>query len=393
MNILFPYLARWRSANWSRYHQLLSALCRKGHRVYVLEPPPLPSAQETNYTDLDVELPEGMVVQEIRVPFWEARLPLEKLAKKGLITLATRLVLREFIQQNGVDVLLLYNFPQYVLARGTPCLTVFDMADDLIAMFDHEAGRAGRLIFHCIAQAFHDRLVQSSSLVTTPSVLLAERLDGQAVVLPNGSDWEAVQKADGRRIREQYRKPIVGFLGAFEYFVDMDLVLAAAEALKDVTFLLVGTGRLWRRVKAQVEARSLANVVLPGPVAYPTGLDYIAAMDVCLIPFKRTPVSDGACPLKLFEYAALKKPIISTSCTEIRRLGKEFVIFADTPSEFIAALRRIPNRPPSVEDLVLRGYELVQSRYRWDIISDQFLQLIRAAQSSNATLERSPESC
>ena len=61
MNILFPYLARWRSANWSRYHQLLTLLCRKGHRVYVLEPPPLPSAQETNYTDLDVELPEGMV--------------------------------------------------------------------------------------------------------------------------------------------------------------------------------------------------------------------------------------------------------------------------------------------------------------------------------------------
>ena len=134
-----------------------------------------------------------------------------------------------------------------------------------------------------------------------------------------------------------------------------------------------------------MEARSLTNVVLSGLVAYPTGLDYIAAMDVCLIPFKRTPVSDGACPLKLFEYAALKKPIISTSCIEIRRLGKEFVIFADTPSEFVAALRRIPNRPNSVQDLVLRGYELVQSQYRWDIISDQFLQLIQAAQSSNST--------
>jgi glycosyltransferase involved in cell wall biosynthesis len=385
MNILFPYMARWRSANWTRYHQLLTALCRKGHRAFILEPPPLPKAEETNYTDLEIDLPEGMVVQEIRPPFWESSLPLEKLAKKGLITLATKLALPKFIEQNAIDVLLLYNFPQHILALGAPCLTVFDVADDLVAMFDQEAGRVGRFAFHWLAKAFQDHLMRRSALVTTSSTVLAERLNDNVVVLPNGVDLEAAQRADGRRIREQYETPIVGFLGAFEYFVDFDMVLAAAEALKDVTFLLVGTGRLWKAIKAQVAAKSLMNVALPGPVPYPKGLDYIAAMDVCLIPFKRSPISDGVCPLKLFEYAALRKPIISTSFAEIRRLGGDFIVFADTPSELIIALRRILNHPDKVQSLVLQGYELVRSRYRWDVISDQFLQLIQEVQIANPT--------
>jgi len=374
-------MARWRSANWTRYHQLLTALCRKGHRVFILEPPALASSEETNYTELDIKLPEGMAVHEIRVPLWETRLPLEKLTKKALATLATKHILQDFIEQHAINVLLLYNFPQYVLARGTSCLTVFDIADDLLAMFDHEVGQAWQPILHGMAEGLQNRLIQTSHLVTTPSIVLAEQLSNRAVVLPNGADWEAVQKADGRRIREWYKKPIVGFLGAFEYFVDFDLVLAAAEALQDVTFLLVGTGRLWKTIKAQVEARSLTNVYLPGPVPYPRGLDYVAAMDICLIPLnKKTPVSAGACPLKLFEYAALKKPIISTSASEVVIICKDFATFADTPSELIKAIKRLLDCPDSAQVLTARGLELVQSRHRWDIISAQFLELVQAAQ-------------
>jgi len=393
MNILFPYMARWRSANWTRYHQLLTALCRKGHKIFILEPPASVSSEETNYTDLDIELPEGIFVQEIRMPFWEMRLPLDKLVRKGLITLATKPVLGDFIQRNAIDVLLLYNFPQYVLARGTSCLTVFDIADDLIAMFDHEVGWFGRSLFHWMAETFQNRLMHASALVTTPSIVLAQQLNGRAVVLPNGADWEAAQKADGEPIRERYKTPIVGFLGAFEYFVDFDMVLAAAEALQDVTFLLLGTGRRWKAIKALVEAKPLTNVFLPGPVPYPRGLDYIAAMDICLIPLnKKTPVSDAACPLKLFEYAALKKPIISTSASEVMRIGKDFVTFADTSSELIEAIKRLLDCPDSAQVLITRGLELIQSKYRWDIISERFLELVEAAQypkSPNSLLKMS----
>ena len=146
MNILFPYLARWRSANWSRYHQLLGALCRQGHRAFVLEAPERPGLQETNYTDLATPLPDGMTVREMHVPLWNVSFPLEKLAKKGLVTLATQRAVREVIEEHHIDVLLLYNFPQYALAAAVHgrCAVVFDVADDLLEMFAVEAGRWAR---------------------------------------------------------------------------------------------------------------------------------------------------------------------------------------------------------------------------------------------------------
>jgi len=381
MNILFPYLARWRSANWSRYHGLLGALCQKGHRVWVLEPPPWPTSEETNYTETNVVLPAGMVVQQLQPPLWRYRLPMEKVAKKGLITLSARSALRDVIARNDIDLLMLYNLPQYVLAQIAPCVTVVDVADDLVAMLDHELGSVRRLGIHRLSRAMLDGLVQSSSMVTTPSTVLAERL-GHATVVPNGVEWAASQRADGDRIRQRYRTPIVGFLGAFEYFVDFDVVLTAAEALPDVTFLLVGTGRSWKAVKARAQQAELANVVLPGPVHYPEGLDYVAAMDVCLIPFRRGPVSEGACPLKLFEYLALRKPVVSTSAEEIMRLGKGFIRFADTPAELVTVIRDILEDPTRMQDSVARGYERAQTRHRWDLIADEFLQLVEAVRAA-----------
>lgn len=378
MNILFPYLARWRTANWSRYHGLLHALCAKGHQVVIVEAPPLPASQETNYIDVQVDLPPGMIVQEMQIPLWRHRMPLDKLAKKGLVTLASRAVLPDVAREHDIDVLLLYNFPQYVLAADAPCLTVFDMSDDLLAMFDHEAGRLGRLALHWLAAAMHERLVQRCALVTIASTILAENQHRKVFVLPNGVDWEAAQGANGSRVRARYCTPIVGFLGAFEYFVDFDPVLAAAAALPDVTFLLVGGGRSWQAVRGRVETAALGNVVLPGPVSHQEGLDYIAAMDIGLIPFARGAVSHAACPLKLFEYAALRKPVVSTRIAEIVRLGADFVSFADSTMELVAVLRWLLKAPHEAQQRVDRGYELARTRYRWDLIADQFVELVEA---------------
>jgi glycosyltransferase involved in cell wall biosynthesis len=378
VNILFPYLARWRTANWSRYHGLLHALCAKGHQVVILEAPPLPASQETNYADVEVDLPQGMILQELQPPLWRQSMPLDKLAKKGLVTLASRAALLDVVREYDIDVLLLYNFPQYVLAANAPCLTVFDMSDDLLAMFDHEAGRLGRLALHWLAAAMHERLLQRSALVTAPSAVLAERQRRRVAVLPNGVDWEAAQEANGSQIRARYATPIVGFLGAFEYFVDFDPVLAAAAALPDVTFLLVGGGRSWQAVRARVEAAALDNVVLPGPVPHWEGLDYIAAMDIGLIPFAKGAVSHAACPLKLFEYAALRKPVVSTRIAEIVQLAADFVSFADSSQELVAVLRRLLKAPHEAQQRVDRGYELARTRYRWDLIADQFVELVEA---------------
>ncbi|MDI7274349.1 MAG: glycosyltransferase family 4 protein [Anaerolineae bacterium] len=380
MNILFPYLARWRSANWSRYHQLLGALCRQGHRVYVLEAPRRPDSQETNYADVEVPLPEGMVVREVSSPLWRLRLPLEKLAKKGLVTLATWGLVREAIGEWRIDVLLLYNFPQLVLANAARgrCRVVFDVADDLVAMFAHEAGRWAPALCPLAEWAFR-RLVQRSDLVTTASSLLARTLPKPARVLPNGADLAAAAAANGKDIRAQYRPPIVGFVGAFEYFVDFDLVLDAAALLPEATFLLVGDGRERSRVNEEVRKRGLANVALTGAVPYPRNLDYVQAMDIGLVPLRGGAVGDGAAPLKLFEYAALGKPIVSTPLSETQSVAGDFVSVARDAEEAAGLIRHVISEPGAFEERARLGAERVRTTYNWDRIARSFVDLVGSA--------------
>jgi hypothetical protein len=38
MNIPFPYMARWKPINWTRYHSPLIYVAEKGHHLYMLQP-------------------------------------------------------------------------------------------------------------------------------------------------------------------------------------------------------------------------------------------------------------------------------------------------------------------------------------------------------------------
>ncbi len=383
MRFLFPYMARWQSANWSRYRQLLSALCRRGHEVYVLQPPPL-ELSETNYTDIQIATNNGPKVQEVAIPpgLWNQRVPMEKLVKKGLYTLWSRGSVREIIREHDIDVLLVYNLPQLALARDAPCMRVFDIADDLPAMLECEVGKTFGQLARRVARVWQDRMMAACDLVTTSSATLQEQVIPSATLIPNGVCMDEIAAVNGNGLHSQYGGPIVGYLGAFEYFMNMDLVIEIARRLPDATFLLVGGGRDLERVRERVRAEGLGNVVLPGPVAHPAGLNYISGMDLCLIPFKPGPVSDSACPLKLFEYAALRKPIVSTTTAELQRIAGDYILFADTADEFAGVIREILNAPHTYQQLQHRGFDRVREGYSWDVIAERFLSAIELGAKS-----------
>lgn len=59
-----------------------------------------------------------------------------------------------------------------------------------------------------------------------------------------------------------------------------------------------------------------------------------SAMDFCLIPFKRSSISENALLLKLFEYMACEKPIISTELPGIKAVVGNKVMYAANEDEY-----------------------------------------------------------
>jgi glycosyltransferase involved in cell wall biosynthesis len=374
LRILFPYMARWRAVNWTRYHSLLTCLAEKGHEVIVLQPPPLES-EETNFQQIDVELPPGIRLVDVGVPpwLWRRKFPLDKLVKKGLYSICSVRVARKIARQEHVDAMLLYNIPQYPLLRIRGPKIIFDYADDYLAMLKHELGRLQNRHVIGLAGRIFDRMIARSDLVLAVSHVLAGTLPGKVHVLPNGVSLEKRAYARAHPLALEIRRPVVGFVGSFEYFIDFDLILGVAELLPETTFLLVGSGREWVRVRDEVQRRRLANVRLVGGVPHQEIFRYIDTMDICLNIFNKGPVADAACPIKLFEYLIMGKPVVTTRLKELEYIDEGFLFYGDTAEEVCGAITSILKQTAEVEARIEKGEKIARERYAWGSIADRFI--------------------
>ena len=370
-------MARWRTANYSRYHQLLRSLARIGHQVFVLEPPAL-DWLETNYLEVDVEIPPGVDVREVTLPqwLWNSSPPMEKIFKKGIYSLVARKHVRRVISEFQIDVLILYNLPQLFMQFDSPCFTVFDVADDLLAMLGHEVGSTLSPATMGLGDMVLRKMLSHSHLAVVVSRTLQKRIKHPTLLLPNGADPREIAESQRIDLPVRTKRPIIGYLGCFEYFVDFDMVLRSASMLSHVDFWLVGSGRDFTKIEARVKQEGLENVWLPGPVDHKHGLAMMSKADICILPRAFGRVSDAACPIKLFEYAALGKPVVCTPVAEVQKIAEGFAFFVRDHLELTATITKLLEDPLLTEGRTRYGLELIERTYNWGLIAEEFVNTV-----------------
>jgi glycosyltransferase involved in cell wall biosynthesis len=107
---------------------------------------------------------------------------------------------------------------------------------------------------------------------------------------------------------------------------------------------------------------------------------YQKAADVLLMPFPDTPYyRTHMSPLKMFEYAAAKRPIIATDLPTIREvLGEETAIIVppDSPEAIAKAAAALAAGPARGEAVASAAYERVARTRTWDARAAHLLGLI-----------------
>ncbi|MCU0606093.1 MAG: glycosyltransferase [Candidatus Edwardsbacteria bacterium] len=149
-------------------------------------------------------------------------------------------------------------------------------------------------------------------------------------------------------------RPIVGFAGSIDERLDLDLVRATAERLGRMTFVFIGpiapaVQRRWAAVAGRPNVRYLGSKPwdrLPG---------YLQAFDCCIMPLVRDEFNLARCPLKLYEYLASGKRVVTTLPVEPRLSSA--VTAATTARAFAqgvanAAMRRSVAAPAKARKLV-----------------------------------------
>lgn len=166
------------------------------------------------------------------------------------------------------------------------------------------------------------------------------------ILIPNGADAEHfAQAADPdlpvAEALADVKHPVVGYLGSINYWIDTQLLARIARAHPEWSVVLVGPQDLLANMEP---LRGLPNVVLTGRVPYEDVPRYVKAFDVCLNPYVLDEVAEHCSPLKLYEYIATGKPVVSVDMPEAHRFAG-LIDIARSPEEFVAMVERAVNSP------------------------------------------------
>jgi len=161
----------------------------------------------------------------------------------------------------------------------------------------------------------------------------------KAIFLDHGVDYEifaAVHK-DKYIPREMKRipHPVLGFYGNIDdHTFDISLVEKLADLISDISIVLIGT--------SSVDLSGLAsrcNVYLLGQQPYSQIPHYAKCFDVCFMPWLQNEWIEACNPIKLKEYLALGKPVVSTPFAELESYNGMVNVASDAKS-FAEAVRK-----------------------------------------------------
>jgi glycosyltransferase involved in cell wall biosynthesis len=215
---------------------------------------------------------------------------------------------------------------------------VFDLVDDLSAYGGSDDANV---------EAGVGELVRRADLLVVTAKTLADRYAPRArrvEQIANGFDaarfapdriaGPAPPELDG------IPRPLIGFIGTLFPFLDFDLLEAVADRNPDWSLVLVGPVEAGSADAVERIARR-GNVHHVGAQPQDAIPAFVAAFDVCVNPFRRSRVSDSVNPLKVYEYLAAGRPVVSAPMEALRREDAgELVAFADGPEEFAAQIAR-----------------------------------------------------
>jgi len=129
------------------------------------------------------------------------------------------------------------------------------------------------------------------------------------------------------------KRPIIGYYGLIRDWIDFELLQKISQK-KDWSLVLIGP------VNTDISSiQGIDNIYLLGPKDYESLPLYLKGFDVCIIPYKLVEVTINARPLKLFEYMASGKPIVSTPLPSVLPYGK-IIRIGSTKEEFIEQIEK-----------------------------------------------------
>lgn len=181
----------------------------------------------------------------------------------------------------------------------------------------------------------------AANLIVAASPMLAEMFKAaghESLLLPNGCDDTTLARTDEAPLPDDVTlpAPIVGFIGHLSHRIDISLLEAIAA--RGHSLLLVGPLQGTFDIERMTGLLQRPNVQWVGAKTYGELPSYLKLIEVGLVPYTNSEFNRASFPLKLLEYVAAGRRVVSTDLPAARWLQTEHVVIASGAEAYADAV-------------------------------------------------------
>lgn len=279
--IIYPPTADW---NWmkQRPQHLMSQLAKRGHTVYY--------CNKTRTSPVVVEIEPNLFVVHHHEHWLRNEWPSLYKHRQGSI---------------GVWCIL-PNLSSAIRQDYTPDWIIYDCTDDLGEWLTHEAAMINRATaVVCSSERLYERIRRWFPKKNT--ALIRNAYDPQMQLHLPYTPKIGAQPVEGDQ---------VGYVGAWAPWLD-EAIIRRLSHIRGIKTVIVGP----EFGKKFILPNNNSNLRFLGLKRHHELASFIRDFRVCVLPFRITPVTLSVNPVKVYEYLAAGKPVVSTALPECERMA------------------------------------------------------------------------
>ena len=251
-----------------------------------------------------------------------------------------------------------------LLGKGAHFLDFFER----IELFLYK--KAKRVIV--VTEAFKKNLIQRK--------ILSEKID----VIPNGCNTDLFFP---RKIDDDLKKDlglgekiVIGYIGTHGMAHGLDFIIRSFCKLdNNYALILIGDGAEKVSLMKMVEEENICGVSFVPPIPKDEVPRYISICDICLVPLINSETFKTVIPSKIFETAAMQKPILLGVDGQAREIVEKYgcgIFFKPENEEsFLSAIEKILDE--QIQASLKSGCKTLVLDYNRTALADRFLEILK----------------
>lgn len=173
-------------------------------------------------------------------------------------------------------------------------------------------------------------------------------------------------------------KRYVGFVGNLSPWHGVEILIEAAKRVfsvdSSIAFLIVGDGIMRESLEKRVIQEGLKdNIIFTGAVPYQQVPRYVACCHLMTLPLiNKMDRDSGYSPLKLYEYLACGRPVISSRLTGLEVVEDENVgrlVTANMPEELAEAICSLLLDEARLAEMGENGRRVAVEKFDWSVVA------------------------